>query len=154
MTGKRSMFALRSILVILTVCLTFIVASESFCAEKTCPNVVGDWDYTSNRVLYDPATGYWYETHTGIFHITNQNDCVFYGTVEVVSPTPFSDVLTGAIWDLKTLSLTMTTGESSVRGILRKKSKKLYKSIIFSTSNVGVDENTQMTSQRSATRRE
>jgi hypothetical protein len=57
-------------IVVLTVCLTLIVGSRTL--AQTCPNVIGDWDYSSNWALYDPSTtSYSFTTQTGILHITD-----------------------------------------------------------------------------------
>jgi hypothetical protein len=157
MTGKGSRFvlAVKGTIVVLTVCLTFFVGSQSF--AQTCPDLVGDWDYSSNWANYDPSIpGYSFTTQTGIIHITNQSNCVFYGTVERVYPSASIDPVTGAIYNL--INMTMTTGDSTLHGILYAYNLKrgLFRKINYSTSNIGIDGGDQTslgTSQGKAIRR-
>ena len=157
MTKGESMNGLKEkgFIVVLVVCLTLVFGSQSF--AENCPNLVGDWDYDGNWALYDPAIpGYSFMTQTGIIHITNQNNCVFYGTVEVVSPAASVSPLTGAIYNLT--NITITTSDSTLDGILYAYNLKreLYRKIKYSTSNIGInggDQTLQGASQGNAIRR-
>jgi hypothetical protein len=140
MTKGESMNVLKEkgLIVVLMVCLTFIFGSQSF--AETCPNLIGDWDYDGNWALYDPAIpGYSFMTQTGIIHITNQSDCVFYGTVERLTPSAESFPATGAIYN--NTNFIITTEDSTLHGILYNYNTKrgLYKKMKYSTSNIGIN---------------
>ena len=71
----------RKILFAIVLSLSIISASLSFAA---CPNVVGDWDFTVYKVIYDSNTQHYsYTTLKGVFHIVNQSGCRFYGNREI-----------------------------------------------------------------------
>src|SRR4030042_6966282 len=97
-------------LILLTLCLAMISASLSFAA---CPNVVGDWDFTVRSAFYNPVTDtYGYETHKGIFHIKNQNGCLFYGYREIPDQPESGSPLTGAIsTNQGVIAITMAPGD-------------------------------------------
>jgi hypothetical protein len=143
---KKSMFVLtvKCLIIILTVCLTLMIGSQSF--AEICPNLIGDWDYTSNYVRYNPNTdSYTLFTETGVIHITDQNNCVFYGTNELLSPNAGIYPVLGTIYNNKSVIIVTANtalddyhlNQNTVQGFLfaYNSTRKLYKKIKFSAHN-------------------
>ena len=58
--------------------VTIVTGTWAF--AENCPNVVGNWDCTANKVYYESATDtYSYETTERILYVTSQDGCLFYG---------------------------------------------------------------------------
>ena len=150
---RRDLAIKGSRVVFFMACLTFIFGSLSF--AETCPDLIGDWDYSSSWANYDPSgPGYSFTTQTGIIHITEQSNCVFYGTVEMLTPSIRVEPATGAVYNGKNIIL--TAGDSTFHGILGARKKGLYMKINFSSSNISIngdDQTLQGASQGNATRR-
>ena len=146
---------MKRLIFVLTLCLVMISASLSFAA---CPNVVGDWDFTVRSAFYNPVTDtYGYETHKGIFHIKNQNGCLFYGYREIPDSPASGSPLTGAISTSQgAIAITITAGDRILLGTLGgyAQTKGLYTRIKYSRSNLGVtDSDIQKTGLGTAIRR-
>jgi hypothetical protein len=131
--------------------------TKEYVPSETCPNLLGDWDYDSKWAFYDPNTdSYDFTFQTGIIHITDQEDCVFYGTIEALSPASLTKPMTGAITDFNKVILVST--DSTVHGILGSYdiSKGVYTKINYAASNISIEggnQATQLSSSGVATRR-
>ena len=105
----------KTFMFVLMLCLTIIIGNQAF--AQSCPNVVGDWDFTIQAASYDPLTNtYGYEEIKGVIHITDQNGCLFYGYSEVLPPHEGCP-LTGVISHAR--AITVTSCDTTVNGILR-----------------------------------
>src|SRR4030066_775192 len=107
----------KNYLIILTLCLTTLSGSLVF--AEICPDVVGDWDATLNWVNYNhpECPDYFcYTQFTLIFHILQQDGCLFYGYREVPNNPQAQAPITGVI--SQGMSITWNASGTLYNGIL------------------------------------
>ena len=68
--------------VLLLLAMTIILLSGGQAAAEQCQDITGDWGGNFEGVFYTPESGYRFEQIEIIFHIIEQQGCLFYGSLE------------------------------------------------------------------------